>query len=384
MSRRRRKKTGSAPPPVARPGLPPGTIVVDPNAPPSCLRVTAYGPQRITELEPATVADIEPLLDDFPVVWVHVAGLGDAETIEATGRLFGLHPLALEDVVNTHQRDKCDEYDEHLYLVVRMLESIESEHTEQLSLFLGERFVLSFAETYDDCFDPVRNRLRRPESRLRNSGADYLFYALLDVVVDSYFPVLERLGDRLEGLEDEVLAQPSRSTLARIHHTRRTLQGLRRAIWPLRDVVGGLSRGSSRLLGQQTRVFLRDCHDHALRAVDLVETYREFGSALVDVYLSSLGQRTNEVMKVLTIMATIFIPITFIAGVYGMNFDPDASPWNMPELRWRWGYPACLLLMALIALALLVWFRRKGWLGEGPLSPTTPQQALPGASDTEA
>jgi magnesium transporter len=234
-----------------------------------------------------------------------------------------------------------------------------------VSLFLGKDFVLTFQEDPGDCLDPIRERLRTGAGHLRREGADYLMYAILDAIIDGYFPFLESFGETVEDLEDAVVERPTRATLARVHEVRRDLLNVRRCIWPLRDVVNGLVRDETPLIGKNTRLYLRDCAQHTVYILDVIETYRELTASLMDVYVSSVSNRLNEVMKVLTVIATIFMPLTFLAGVYGMNFNTSASPYNMPELNWRWGYVACWAVMFLIALLMLVLFRRKGWLGGG-------------------
>jgi magnesium transporter len=230
-------------------------------------------------------------------------------------------------------------------------------------MFLNDRILLTFQERPGDCFDLVRDRIRKRRGQIRNRGADYLTYALLDAVIDGYFPVLEACGERLETLETSVIAEPSRDQVVQVHDMKRDLLSLRRAVWPQREMVNALTRDSTAFVSDQTQVYLRDCYDHTVQLMDMVETYREIASGLLDIYLSSVGTKMNEIMKVLTIIATIFIPLSFIAGLYGMNFDPKASPWNMPELAWYWGYPVALALMLAVALGLLVYFRRKGWIG---------------------
>lgn len=235
--------------------------------------------------------------------------------------------------------------------------------TEQVAMALGRGFVVTFQEVPGDSFDPVRRRLRSSGGQIRQRGPDYLAYALIDAAIDAFFPVLELIGEQVEELEDDVVARPGNRQVARIHDLKRNLLTARRALWPLRDMVNALLREDSPLIDQQTLIYLRDCHDHASQLIDMIETYREICSGLVDIHLSSASNRMNEVMKVLTVIATIFIPLTFIVGVYGMNFDPAAGPLSMPELGWRYGYPASLLLMAAIAAGLLMWFRSKGWIG---------------------
>lgn len=366
--------------PRLAPGAAPGTLRTDPTAPRPTMHVMAYGPDDLVEHEIEEVAALDGLTGRFPVLWVDVHGIGSAEIVQALGERFGLHALALEDVQNTHQRPKIEAYPNVLYLVARMFELTPANAlvTEQLSLFLGAGFVLTFQERPGDCFEPVRKRIRQNGPRLRKGKADYLAYALIDALVDNAFPVLERYGERLDDLEEETLSQPDTDTLRRIHETRRDLVHLRRALWPLRDALGQTIRDDEGRFAKTTLLFLRDCLDHLLRAIDVVETYRETASSLMDIYLSSLSHRMNEVMKVLTIIATIFIPLSFIAGLYGMNFDPEASGWNMPELRWRFGYPAALAAMAAVAGGLLFYFYRRGWLSsDDPLPP--PKQAEGGA-----
>jgi len=346
----------------SRPGAPPGTLIADPQAHGSAIHMIAYGPDAIDEREGCTAADIRAARARAPVVWINVDGLADIALIEELGNIFGLHGLALEDVVNVHQRPKAEEYDDHVFVVLRMITGSDGAETEQLSLFLGAGFVLTFQERPGDCLDPVRERLRRGKGQVRGAGADYLAYTLIDAVIDAYFPVLEGHGEVLEDLEDEVVARPRAELVAELHAMKRSLLTLRRAIWPQREMVNALVREESPFISHQTSYYLRDCYDHTIQLLDLVETYREIATGLVDVYLSSMSARLNEIMKVLTVIATIFMPLGFIAGVYGMNFD-RASPWNMPELGWRFGYPFALAVMLAAAVGLIIFFRRRGWLG---------------------
>jgi magnesium transporter len=342
-------------------GTAPGTLISHPDAGPPVIRVLGYGPEGLEELEVASPAELPPLLGRWPVLWVDVVGVGDAEAIGAIGQAFDLHRLALEDVINVHQRPKVEEYADYLFAVARMASLEERVDTEQISLFLGAGWVLTFQERPGDCWELVRERLRAGRGRIRAEGADYLFYALVDAVVDHFYPILEEFGARMELLEEAVVESPRKELVAVIHAARRDLIALRHVMWPTRDAIAPLYRDSSRLIADDTRLYLRDTYDHTVQVIDLLENYREMASALMEVYLSSVNQRMNEVMKVLTIIATIFIPLTFIAGVYGMNFDPEASPWNMPELGWYWGYPAVMLVMLSIALGLLGFFRWRGW-----------------------
>lgn len=348
------------------PGAEPGTLIADPHALTTRVNVIAFGPDGIHEQRDVNPKELAALVERYAVTWVDVQGLGDTDVIRALGEAFDLHRLALEDVINVHQRPKAEEFDEYLFLVARMPESDRSIGIEQLTIFLGSNFVLSFQEHYGDCFDPIRERIRHGRGRLRKAGADYLAYALLDMAIDSFFPLLESFGEKVEEIEDHIVTQPATVPVNLIHDVRRQLLTLRRAIYPLREMTNTLVRDESPLIGAQTRVYLRDCYDHTVQLMDMVETYREIASGLVELYLSSLSHRMNEIMKVLTIIATIFIPLGFIAGIYGMNFDGAVSPWNMPELGWYLGYPFALGLMLAVALGLVFYFWRKRWIGEGP------------------
>lgn len=351
---RRRHERAAAP---RAPGTPPGTLNVNPLAAAPVLHVIAYGPEDLVEQTLDDWRQVQGFVTRYPVCWVNVDGLGDREVLTGLGEVFSLHPLALEDVINVHQRPKVEQYDQHLFVIARMLTLGQRLETEQLSLFLGTGYVLTFQEHPGDCLDPIRERLRKAGGRLRRAGADYLAYALIDAVVDSYFPVLELFGERLETLEDEIVAHPDVSTVTQIHQAKRDLLTFRRAIWPERDALNALLRDDTPLVTAETRLYLRDCYDHTIRLIDILEVYRELASGLLDFYMSSISNRMNEVMKVLTVIATIFIPLTFIAGVYGMNFE------YMPELRRPWAYPAVWGVMLLVAVGMLAFFRRRGWLG---------------------
>jgi magnesium transporter len=344
------------------PGAEPGLIRVDPEAPRTHIRVLSYGQDELEEIEVRDVEALAAIAGRRPVTWIDVEGLGDADALARIGALFGLHPLAMEDVVNVHQRPKVDTYADHLFIVARMLTHGEAGvDGEQVSLFLGRNVVLTFQERPGDCLDPVRARIRRPQSSIRRQGADHLAYAVLDALIDGYFPVLESLGDRMEELEDEILRSPSTDDVAAVHRVKRDLLAVRRAAWPLRDALNSLIRDPGDLVGPETRVFLRDCYDHCVQVIDTLETYREIASGLMDAYMSAVSHRMNEVMKVLTLIATIFIPLTFVAGVYGMNFD-TSSPWNMPELRWKYGYVAFWGLIAATTVTMVLVFRSRGWI----------------------
>ena len=344
---------------------PAGTIAIDPNAPIPVVDAIAYGPGKLEEQQLKDLHWVEAKKGKVPVLWVNVDGLGDAHVLHELGRIFDLHSLALEDVVGGHQRPKVEIYDNHLFVSLRMLyRHADRVETEQLSLFVGSDFLISFQEGVPgDCFAPVRERLRKEASKLRAGGPDFLAYTLIDAVVDAYFPYLEQLGEQLETYEDQIMAQPDRELIQKIHLVKRDLLNVRRAVWPLREAINPLLREDTPLISKETRIFLRDCYDHSIQVVDLLETYRELSSSLMDIYLSSISNRMNEVMKILTIITTIFVPLTFVAGVYGMNFNTERSPWNMPELNWFYGYPLCLVVMAVMAGGELYYFWRKGWIG---------------------
>ena len=339
------------------PGTIPGTISVDPNALPPVIRVLGYDAQRVLDRELKSVEELAELAPQWPILWVDVTGLGDAATIRRIGEIFHLHPLALEDVVNVHQRAKVEDYHDYLFLVARAVELQNDRlETEQISFFLGKSFVITFQERPGDSFDPIRQRIRTNRGVLRSSGTDYLTYALLDSVVDAYYPVLEEYSERIEALDEAVVNHRTLETIARIHALRTDLLALRRAIWPHRELFNALVRDPYPLVQPATHFFLRDCFDHVVQIIDLVETYREMCSDLTDYAMMTASNRLNEVMKVLTIIATLFIPLSFIASWYGMNFE-------MPELKWRFGYPFVASLMGLVALSLLAYFWHRGWIG---------------------
>lgn len=347
------------------PGDSPGTLDIDPNAPAPVIVLIDYNEETATRQELTTPEQCTPYLDSHSVSWVDVKGLGSEEILQRLGKVFDLHPLVLEDVVNVPQRPKVEEHDRQLLIISRMVTLHEDSKTfesEQVSLILGEHYLLTVQEEPRyDCFGPIRERIRTSKGSLRRSGPDYLAYTLVDAIIDGFFPVLEAYGEQLEELEDEVVANPSRQTLQKIHDMKRELLTLRRAIWPQRDAINSLIRDGSHLVSEEVRIYLRDCYDHTIQVLDMVETYREIASSLMDVYLSSVSNRMNEIMKFLTVISSIFIPLTFIAGVYGMNFNTERSPYNMPELNWYWGYPLCLAVMGSISTFLVVLFWRRGW-----------------------
>lgn len=344
-------------------GASPGTLihVGEKRAERIRVRIIDYTAETLEEREvpPAEITRCCPLKETAAVSWINVDGIHEVERIGALGGCFDLHPLVLEDILNTEHRPKFEPYPSYLFIVLKMLhfeEAAGEVRTEQVSLILGPGYVISFQEREGDVFDGVRERLRQSKGRIRRMGADYLAYALLDAIVDSYFMILEKLGDRIEQLEVELITDPTSATLRTIHHFKREMILLRKSVWPLRETISGLQREESHLVTAATGVFLRDVYDHTIQVIDTVETFRDIISGMLDLYLSSISNRMNEVMKVLTIIATIFIPLTLIAGIYGMNFD------YMPELHWRWSYPLLLLAMLTAAGAMFLYFRKKKWL----------------------
>ena len=345
------------------PGSAPGTLIVDPEAPRPVIRIMSFGPDKVVEKDIDDLRTVRTLFHEWPVTWIDVAGLGDLSVITALGEIFNIHRLALEDVINVHQRPKVELYKGYCYIVLRSVVDAEKHRSEQISIFLGRNFVLSFRERSGDHFDPVIQRVREGTGRMRTAGPDHLTYALIDAVIDRYFPVLERFGESIEGIEDAIIAEPHNALVSRIHDLRQGLLILRRAAWPMREAMNILFRDPIPFIDDEERIYLRDCYDHMVQIIDLLENYRDVASGLMEVYLSSISNRTNEIMKVLTILTAVFVPLTLISGIYGMNFSPQASPYNMPELHWRWGYPFALGLMAVVATALLLYFHFKGWLG---------------------
>ena len=342
-------------------GLIPGTLVHigEKRTEETRISVIDYDETQLEEKEVKTCEECFPFKDRPTVTWINVDGIHDMAVVEKLGNHFGLHPLLLEDIVNTEQRPKLEDFGSHIFVVLKMLsfnkESNELE-AEQVSLVFGSNFVLSFQERVGDILDPVRERIRKAKGRVRKSGADYLAYALIDSIVDGYFAILEQLGERIEDTEQELSAHPTVETLQSVRAFKKEMIYLRKSIWPLREAVNSLERGESPLVHESTGIYLRDVYDHTIQIIDTVETYRDMLSGMLDIYLSSMSNRMNEVMKVLTIFASIFIPLTFVAGIYGMNFK------FMPELEWPLGYFAALGFMAAVAASLVVYFRRKRWL----------------------
>ena len=342
-------------------GLPPGTPVHvgKQRHEPTRITLVDYDEATIQMMPVEDVSVCVPLKELPTVTWLHVEGVHNLAPIQQLGECFGLHALVLEDIMNTEQRPKVEAFDDYLYIVLKLMTydtQKEEVQSEQVSLIVGHNFVLSFEEgPLNDVFSTVRDRIQHNRGRIKKMEADYLAYSLIDAIVDHYFVVLEYYGEAIEEIEDALLDQPSHEIVQDIQHLRREMIYLRKSVWPLREILGHLERGESNLIRESTYVYLRDVYDHTIQVIDTVETYRDMLSSLQDIYLSSISNHMNEVMKTLTIFASIFIPLTFVVGVYGMNFE------NMPELKWYWSYPALWGLMVIMGGGMLVYFRRKGW-----------------------
>jgi magnesium transporter len=342
-------------------GLPPGALVHVGEKSAEEVRITciAYDEAHFEEKEVETIDACLALAGKSGVTWINADGIHQVEILEQLGDCLEVHPLILEDIVTTDQRPKIEDFDTYIFVVLKMFQYDGRGGDigmEQISLILKRGLVVSFQEKPGNVFEPVRERIKNGKGRMRKMGADYLAYALLDAVVDNYFIVLEEIGEKIEFLEEKLIANPRPETLQTIHDLKRDLALLRKSVWPLREVVGSLERRESPLIGEAIAVYLRDIYDHTIQVIDTIETFRDMLSGMLDIYLSSVSNRMNEVMKVLTVITTIFIPLTLIAGVYGMNFK------YMPELEWPWGYPMVCLVMLTIAAVMLVYFRRKNWL----------------------
>ena len=362
-------------------GEAPGTIAAPTGAIETHIDLTVFDASEIHRTKDATVDQCTEAARNDRVAWVNVVGLSDAELIDDLAERFGLHDLAAEDVVNTHQRPKLEEYGEHLYIVVRMPRLMIDEgqerddidaglDLEQVSLFIGDGWLLTFQERPGDCFDNLRKRLRNPKRLVRQRGSDFLGYAIIDSIVDSYFPVVADYAERIDEIEDRLmLLEEPIDLIGRLHRIRTEIRELRRTAWSHRDLLRSLMNYGGTWIQDDTRLHLRDVSDHTLQLVELLESNRDSCSDLQDLYLSTAGMRMNEVMKVLTVIATIFIPLGFIAGLYGMNFNPEVSPYNMPETQWYFGYPMAIAMMVVLTVAMLAFFYRKGWLRDATRGP---------------
>ncbi|MFZ3167992.1 MAG: magnesium/cobalt transporter CorA [Candidatus Methanoperedens sp.] len=342
-------------------GLPPGSLIHigEKKAERVRIRILDYDENQFEEKEAKTIEECFPFKDKPTTTWINIDGLHQVDIIEKIGKEFDFHPLLLEDILNTEQRPKIEDFETHIYIVLKMLyydDKTNEITSEQISIIFGHNFVISFQEKEGDIFDPIRERIRTGKGRTRKMGPDYLSYSLMDFIVDSYFSILEKMGENIEDVEETMITNPKPATLHGIHSLKRKMISLRKSVWPLRDVLSALERSDSSLIQEPTRIYLKDVYDHTIQVIDTVETYRDVLSGMLDVYLSSISNKMNEIMKVLTIIATIFIPLTFIAGVYGMNFE------FMPELRWRWGYPAIWAVMICVGISMLVYFRKKKWI----------------------
>jgi len=342
-------------------GLPPGTLVHVGEKKTEAVRITYidYDEKNFEEKQVPTIQECFRFKATPTVTWINIDGLHEVEIIEKLGKQFELHPLILEDILNTGQRPKFEDFEKYIFIVLKMLSYSDTTQTveaEQVSLVLGSNFVISFQERLGDVFDQIRDRIRNAKGRIRKMGPDYLCYALIDAVVDSYFAILERIGENIESMEEEVVGDPTEKTAQQIHSLKREMISLRKSIWPLRELIAGLDKSESSLIKDTTDIYLRDVYDHTIQIIDTVESFRDMVSGMLDIYLSSISNKMNAVMKVLTIIATLFIPLTFVAGIYGMNFK------YMPELEWRWAYPIVLLIMVAVSVVMLIYFRKKKWL----------------------
>jgi magnesium transporter len=345
----------------AKVGLPPGSLVHigERKTENVTIDIFNYDETQFQEKETKRVEECFSFKDKATVTWINVNGIHELEILKELGECYGFHPLVLEDVLNTDQRPKMENFGDYIYIVLKAFyygsdnnETVE----DQISLILGSNFVISFQERQGDIFNPVRAQIRSGKSHIRKSGADYLTYALIDTIVDNYFIIIERMGEKIDDAEEELLTNPTAQTLQAIHNLKKEMMLLRKSVWPLREIVSSLERDESALIKKTTVVYLRDVYDHTIQVVDTIETYREMLSGMLDIYLSSISNRMNAVMKVLTIVATIFIPLTFVVGIYGMNFN------YMPELGWHWGYYTVLFVVVAIGVLMIFYFRRKKWL----------------------
>jgi magnesium transporter len=342
-------------------GLPPGTLVHIGEKKEEEVKINLidYDEKYFETREIKNVEECFPFKDTSTVTWINISGIHEIDILSNIGAHFGFHALVLEDILNTDQRPKIEDFEDHIFIILKMLsfnEETDEIVAEQISLFLGSNYVITFQEKKGDIFDSLRDRIKNGKGRVRKMGADYLAYALIDTIVDHYFIILEKLGDDIESLEGELVTNPTPSTLETLHYLRKEMIFLRKSVWPLREVINSLSRGESSLILEATIIYLRDVYDHTIQVIDTTETFRDIVSGMLDLYLSSVSNRMNEVMKVLTIIATIFIPLSFIAGTYGMNFE------YMPELKWHWAYIGYWAIIAVVVSGMLFYFRRKRWL----------------------
>ena len=342
-------------------GLPPGTLIPPERSAgggPPVITIIDYDTNRFVEKNLSCLEECLPFKESDTVTWINIDGLSDIALMEQIGKNFDIHPLVLESILNTEQRPKFEDFDSYLYVNLKMLQYIEASHQvkiEQVSLIVGKRYILSFQEDVGDVFDPVRERIRK-DGRIRKFGTDYLAYALIDAIVDNYFIVMESLGEQVEILEETLAKNPSKDMLISIHTLKKDMIYLRKSVWPLREVISGLERSDNPLIQDATRIYLRDVYDHTIQVIDAIETFRDMVSGMIDIYLSGVSMRLNEIMKVLTLIATIFIPLTFIVGIYGMNFR------DMPELSSPYGYTGVWVVMILVTSVMLIYYHKKRWI----------------------
>lgn len=342
-------------------GLPPGSMVHIGERKTDKVKISLidYSVGKYDEKEITNIEDCFPFKNRSSVTWINVDGLHEIDIIEKLGNFFDIHPLVLEDIVNTDQRPKMEDYEKYIFFVLKMLlidDKTNMIHSEQISIILGQNFVISFQEAIGDVFDPVRERIRKGKGRIRKMGADYLAYTLIDAIIDNYFIILEKIAEKVESLEEDLVSNPTSDILQHIYNLKREIIYLKKSVWPLREVINGLLREESDLIKDTTNIYLRDLYDHAIQVIDTIESYRDMVSSMLDIYMSSVSNKMNEVMKVLTIFAAIFIPLTFIAGVYGMNFQ------HMPELSVPWAYPAVWIVIIAVGVSLLAYFKHKKWI----------------------
>jgi magnesium transporter len=329
------------------------------------IKIINYDAKNITETEITKPEECIPFKGKTTVSWINICGLKNIDMIEKICKLYDLHPLIIEDILDTEQRPKIDVFENYIFITMKLNlydKDTKSLRIEQISLILGNNFVITFQEKPSDVFKPAHERLLNSQNRIRQLGADYLAYALIDTVVDNYFHIIEAIGDVIEDVEENVITDPTPKTMRAIHTLKREIIYLRKSVWPLREIINNLQRKTSSLISEETDFHFRDVYDHIIQVIDSVETYRDLLAGILDLYVSGISNRMNEIMKVLTIFAAIFIPLTFIAGLYGMNFNHAKSPFNMPELNWYFGYPFALGIMAIVAIVMLIFFRKKKWL----------------------
>jgi magnesium transporter len=345
---------------LKRAGQPPGLLRVngEPADVPVRITVIDYDETHFQEKQVSNITECFPFRDTQTVTWINVDGLGNTRVIEELGKCFTIHPLILEDILNTEQRPKMEDLESYIYLNLKMLSYVQNNtdvKVEHVSILIGSNFLISFQEDVGDIFDPVRERIRK-DGRIRKFGPDYLAYALIDGIVDNYFVVMEKLEERVEDLEEELVINPTQQSLHKINRLKKDMIFLRKSVWPLREVINSLERSESPLIKETTTIYLRDVYDHTIQVIDTLETFRDMVSGMIDIYLSGLSYKMNEIMKVLTLIATIFIPLTFVVGLYGMNFE------NMPEIKWEFGYYSVLIVMVIMVVLMLTYFRRKKWI----------------------